>query len=320
MKLVTSVEINKNSLPTLSHHDEVMMLGSCFSENIGQKFAACGFHTDINPFGIIYNPLSIAKALDRIIDGTLYSDGDLFCHDRLWHSYMHHGSFSSTEKKWTLESINERLEKAHKEIGKVTHLYLTFGTAYVYSLKADGSVVSNCHKMPESTFERRLSSVDEAVKVCKESIDRLLKINKKVKIILTVSPVRHLRDGLHANDVSKATLLFAVDRLAEAYPKNVSYFPAYEIMMDELRDYRFYAEDMMHPSDLAVDYIWERLSDSCFDKETKTLAGECEEIHKAFEHRPLHADDEMNMDFLRKITLKIERLNKKYPYLGLQKL
>jgi hypothetical protein len=318
MKLMTTIGM-EGRLPEVGHTNRLMMLGSCFSESIGAKFSCSGFRVDINPFGVLYNPLSVAEAIVEITSDKVYCDKDLFEYNGLWHSYMHHGSFSGKDRKATLRNINERLEQAQRQWPEVDRLFITFGTSYVYSLKSDGRIVSNCHKLPENVFSRRRLSVEEIVDVYSPLISSLISNNRDLSILFTVSPIRHQRDGFHANQLSKSVLLLAIDRLTELFPDNVMYFPAYEIMMDELRDYRYYADDMMHPSDLAVDYIWERFVSLCFNSETKALAKECEDINRALSHRPLHVDDEANKEFLRKIVLKIDQLKEKYPYLEFKK-
>jgi hypothetical protein len=313
MKLITAVEIERE-MPRLSHRDKMLMMGSCFSDSIGDKLSLGGFKVDINPFGTLYNPISIARALREILSGKVYSEQDLFQYQGLWHSAMHHGSFSGADKADVLLHINNRLSDAHQNWEQTDVLFLTFGSAFVY-YNNEGEVVGNCHKLPEASFRRRRLSVEEIVEDYQSLLDLLLNENRKLKLILTVSPIRHLRDGLHQNQLSKATLLLAIDKLKELYPDKIYYFPAYEIMMDELRDYRYYADDLMHPSQLAVEYIWEKFAQTCFDSDTLALAGECEKIYKALHHRPLHNDDEAHKEFLGQIVLKINRLKEKYPYL-----
>src|SRR5574344_444544 len=311
-KLITAVEME--SMPHLSHHDTMLMLGSCFIDNIGEKLNDSGFNVDINPFGTLYNPLSIGEAIKQIINERVYSEQDLFEYQGLWHSEMHHSSFSSANREEILHHINNSIASAHEIWDKATVLILTLGSAFVYYNK-EGQVVGNCHKLPESEFNRRRLTTEEIIDDCKTLITDVLQKKPDIKIIFTVSPIRHLRDGLHENQLSKSTLLLATDKLKELYPQNIFYFPAYELMMDELRDYRFYADDMTHPSSLAVEYIWEKLSDACFDKGTTMLAEECEKIYKAIRHRPLHPDDKAYKEFLGQLTLKINRLKEKYPYL-----
>jgi hypothetical protein len=316
MKLMTQVDI-KRQTPSLTHRNSVLILGSCFSESIGAKLVAGGFRTDINPTGIVYNPLSVARTLEQIIEGKVYTPSDLFEYGGLWHSFMHHGSFSSSDQEKVLRHINARLKQAHDEFPAVDRLFITFGTAYVYRT-LDGEVVSNCHKVPESQFTRTRLEVEEILSVYRALLERCIAANPSLQIVFTVSPIRYVRDGLHESQISKGILLNAVDNLTKAFPDHVHYFPSYEILLDELRDYRFYADDLVHPSSLAVEYIWERFADTYLDSDTVALAKDCESIHKALQHRPLHDDDESYKEFLGQIKLKINRLKEKYPYLGLK--
>ena len=196
---------------------------------------------------------------------------------------------------------------------------LTFGTAYVYEQKETGKVVANCHKLPEKNFIRRRLEIDEIVEDYTLLLDELISLNPQLKILFTVSPIRHIRDGMHANQLSKSVLLLAIDRLMQRYPQVTCYFPSYEIVLDELRDYRFYADDMVHPSTLTINYLWERFSETFFTPETQNLIKECETIRKAIAHKPFHPESEEHKRFLGQIVLKIERLNGKYPYLDFEK-
>ncbi|NLI34900.1 MAG: GSCFA domain-containing protein [Bacteroidales bacterium] len=313
MKLMTPVEIEKD-FPHISHKDKVLVLGSCFSDNIGEKLHTSGFQVDINPFGTLYNPVSIARATQEIRDGKTYMENDLFNYQGLWQSDMHHGSFSGPDKKTVLDHINDRISKAHNTWRNTNLVLLTFGSAFVYYNKT-GEIVSNCHKRPESEFNRQRLSIEDIISLYEPLFHSLFEQNKELNIIMTVSPIRHLRDGLHQNQLSKSTLLLAIDKLKSLFPHNIYYFPAYEIMMDELRDYRFYTDDLMHPSTMAIEYLWEKFITCSFDNETQQLAEECQKIYKAINHRPLHADEKTHKEFLKQIVLKINRLKEKYPYL-----
>jgi hypothetical protein len=315
MNLMTAVNIKKD-YPSLSHENKLLMLGSCFSENMGEKLKSGGFAIDINPFGILYNPMSIAKALEEIREGVTYSSDKLFEHEGLWHSFMHHGSFSSNVQAEVIDRINARLSQAHTELSAVDRVLITFGTAYIYKYK--GQVVANCHKLPESSFERSRTTVAEIVDRYTPLLKDWFREKPQLAVIFTVSPIRYLRDGLHESQLSKGILLLAIDELQRLFPNNIFYFPAFEIMMDELRDYRFYADDMLHPSTMAVDYIWERFSSAFFNAETLSVVEECEKIHKALSHRPLHPEDKAYKEFLGQIVLKINRLKEKYTYLDIK--
>ncbi len=305
-------------MPGLVQANKLMLMGSCFATHIGSLLADAGFRPDINPFGVLYNPLSVSAALRETIEGKVYKEEDLFFFRECWHSPMHHGDFSSPSVEETLENINARLQRAHRQIHNLDCLMLTFGTSWAYELKTTGRVVANCHKMQESFFTRRRLGIQEITADYTSLFSDLIARNPKLRIILTVSPIRHLKDGMHANQLSKATLLLAADNLREAFPGHVFYFPAYELLLDELRDYRFYADDMVHPSSLAIRYVWEKFVQTCFAEEALEIMEEIKNINKALAHRPFHPESEEYKYFLGQIVLKIDRLNEKYPYLDFQ--
>ena len=294
------------------------MLGSCFAENIGARLESERFNVDINPFGTLYNPSSIAEALRMLANHKEFNLCDLFEHEGAFHSFSHHSRFSSTSANDCLEKINSRIYKSSTLLKSATILVITFGTSFVYRLKGDGRIVANCHKLPERMFERERLSTDEIVTDWMRLLDELWAVNGDLKIIFTVSPIRHWRDGAHENQLSKATLLLALDELQKHYPNRIGYFPAYEIMMDELRDYRFYADDMIHPSPLAIDYIWQKFSDCFLSKETKNLLTEWSEIKKALQHKPFRPQSEAYKQFMFQTLLKMARLNDKFPYFDIR--
>lgn len=318
MNLRTSVELPAG-LFRMKHADHLMLLGSCFAAEMGERLLNTKFRCNVNPYGVIYNPLSISVALREIEAGKIYGTEELFLFRELWHSPMHHGDFSSSDKEKVLENINTRLREAHAAFSQLDYLLLTFGTAWVYESKESGRVVSNCHKQPEAKFTRRKLSVDEIVFDYRNLLSDVLLRNPKLKVLFTVSPIRHVRDGLHANNLSKATLLLAVEQLQTLFPEHAFYFPAYELLLDELRDYRFYADDMAHPSKLAVDYVWERFVHSCLSADALRIMEESENIRKMLSHKPFHPASEEYKRFLGQIVLKIDQLNGKYPYLDFQK-
>lgn len=318
MDFRTKVEL-PTGLPSVSHAGPILLMGSCFAENMGRQLAENKFKVDINPFGILYNPFSVSAALAEILKGKVYRQDDLFVYRECWHSPMHHGSFSAASAEEVTRHINQRLQQAHRSVRELDWLMLTFGTAYVYEQKETGKVVSNCHQLPESTFNRRLLSVEEIVNEYTSLMAGMTTRNPNLKILFTVSPIRHIRDGMHANQISKSTLLLAIHRLQQLFPQQVFYFPSYEILLDELRDYRFYADDMLHPSPLAVNYLWKCLSDTFFSSETQEIIRGVEDIRKDLAHKPFHPESEAYQRFLGQIVLKIERLIRKYPYLDFQK-
>jgi hypothetical protein len=315
MNFTTPVEIPAG-LPRLSQSDELLLMGSCFAESMGDKLRRAKFRCDVNPYGVLYNPLSIARALREIADGKVYTEADLFRYNDSWHSRMHHGSFSAETPASALQRINERIADAHCRLSRLDTLLLTFGTAWVY--EQEGAIVGNCHKQPERCFVRRRLDIDEIVEEYRALIARLTALRPALKLILTVSPIRHARDGMHANALSKSVLLLAVERLQSLFPERVFYFPAYELLTDELRDYRFYADDMLHPSATAEEYVWQKFADACFTPEATAIAAAAETIEKALAHRPFRPQSDEYKRFLEQIMLKIDGLNRKYPYLDFQ--
>lgn len=318
MELYTPVYLPK-SLFTFSYADRILLLGSCFTENIGKRLQENKFHAEINPFGILYNPASVSGAIRMLIRPERFSGKDLFLQGGVYHSYSHHGCFSMESEADTLTQINNRLEAAAGELRQVTRLMVTFGTAYVYRLKSNGRIVANCHKQPDCLFTRERLSVEAIVADWHELLLSLWEHNPKAKVVFTVSPIRHWKDGAHENQLSKATLLLAIEALQKAYPDRVDYFPAYEIMMDELRDYRYYADDMFHPSPLAVEYIWQRFKENRFTEESTQAMSAWEEIRKAISHRPFHPEGEAYRQFIHQTLLKMEQLQKKFPSFDLEK-
>ena len=254
MELYTRILLPKARF-SFSYEDRVVMMGSCFAENIGRKLEENKFSVDINPFGTLYNPASVAEGLRMLLRPERFTSGDLFRHEGVYHSFTHHSRFSAPSEEECLDHINSRLSQSSDFLRKATRLVITLGTAFVYRLKSDGRIVSNCHKLPEKMFDRQRLSTQEIVEDWKPLLLALWEQNPALKILFTVSPIRHWKDGAHENQLSKATLLLATDALQKDYPGRIAYFPAYEILHDELRDYRFYASDLTHPSDEAVAYI-----------------------------------------------------------------
>ena len=320
MQLTTPVEARKSFLE-ITHRESILLLGSCFAQNIGNRLLENKFPACVNPFGTLYNPLSIATALHRIVTGEefTHSSPEIFESGEKWHSILHHGDYSRSEKSELLVAINESLRKAHEIIRTAGTVILTFGTAYVYVRKSDNCVAGNCHKLPATLFTRKLLSINEIVETTAHCIDEILGINSDARILFTVSPIRHLRDGAHDNQKSKATLLLAIDELQKLYPTCTAYFPAYEIMLDELRDYRFYAEDMAHPSPLAVEYIWERFTACHIAGESNVLCKEIAPITRALAHRPFDERSSGYKEFIGNTLQKIETIKEKHPYIDFEK-
>jgi lysophospholipase L1-like esterase len=298
----------------ISHQNHILTMGSCFAENIAQYLQKGRFHLEINPFGILYNPISIAKGLGLLYNDTLFPESELVQQGELWHSFLHHGSFAKLSKTELLTDLNMRLEQHRAVAQKTNRIILTLGTANVFVYRDTGNVVANCHKMPNTAFDKRRLSVAECVAAFEAVFQKIKTQHPDIQIIVTVSPVRHIRDGIIENQRSKATLLLTAEQLAQKFPF-VEYFPAYEILMDDLRDYRFYNEDMIHPSDAAVAYVWEAFQNSFFSESTKNILSEVDALNRLLAHRPLFPETNEYQLFLRKQIEKSEALQAKYPFL-----
>lgn len=320
MQFTTPVGLPLKDLK-IGHRDNIILVGSCFAANIGSRLRDLKFSIIQNPFGTQYNPMSIAAVLERIADGSPFtvSSPEIFSHNGQWHSSMHHSEFSRNSKEELLNNINSRLAAAHRATENCTTVIITLGTAYTYYRNSDNTIVGNCHKLPGSMFSRRLSCIDSITENLSRIIELYLGINQDIRFIFTVSPIRHLRDGAHDNQKSKATLLLAIDRVMQSYPHNTFYFPAYEIVLDELRDYRFFAGDMVHPNDTAIEYIWECFGKCYFDERTMCANKEIEEVIRALEHRPFDASSPQYQEFIAATLKKITAIEKKMPYLDFEK-
>ncbi|PKP09980.1 MAG: GSCFA domain protein [Bacteroidetes bacterium HGW-Bacteroidetes-4] len=303
---------------SINYSTRVLTLGSCFSEHMGEYLKSNKFNALINPFGIIYNPLSIGNSIERLLNKKLLAETDLFEHEGVWNSFSHHSRYSGTDKLSVLENINSKLLAGSDFLRQTDVLMLTFGTAWVYEYKKSGEVVSNCHKLPAKEFKRYRLRVQEIVAYYKLIIEKLRSQNSNLKLILTVSPVRHLKDGFHENQLSKAVLLLAVEELCEAF-EQVYYFPSYELMMDDLRDYRFYNDDMLHPSPLAVSYIWEKFKQAWINPACEPVMQQIKKIELASKHRPFQVKSESHQKFLQKQLQAINKLKADYPHLDFDK-
>lgn len=296
----------------INFDDNILLCGSCFVENIGEKLEYRCFNALINPFGILFNPVSLAKSLDMIMERSAFEAADTIFHNGLYHSFFHHSRFSLPNQEEHLRALNDASEKARDFLKKSNKLIITLGTAWIYRHKERNLVVSSCHKIPQTDFEKSLLSVDEITAVLSQTFERLLAFNPKIEIILTISPVRHIKDGFVENQQSKSALILAVKALREKF-EEIAYFPAYELLMDDLRDYRFYADDLLHPSAAAVSYIWERFCDVYFDDKTLKITEDIDKIRAAAAHRPFHAESGAYRDFCEQNLTKIQALRRRFP-------
>jgi GSCFA family protein len=302
---------------TFSHKLPTLCIGSCFSENIGHKLDQGKFPVLINPFGIQYNPHSIGNTLEYLLNEHLFSEKDLFKLNGLWHSFDHHGHFSKPDLSVAIQRINETLQTGSTFLKKTKRLVLTFGTSNVFIYKKTQQIVANCHKVPNQEFERNTLTIDSIIEKLYPIFIQLKSKNSDLEILLTVSPIRHIRDGLIENQQSKARLLLACEQLCQTLDF-IHYFPSYEIMMDDLRDYRFYATDMIHPNELSIDYIWQYFSQCLFNEETKDLNSKISKISSAANHRPFHPESSVHQDFVTKQIQIIQQIQTKYDFLNFE--
>ena len=293
--------------------DKILFIGSCFANNMGKYMEEARFPVLVNPFGVLYNPVSISTTIESLLLPFDVADLDLVFNNGLWHSFLHHGKFSRPSHEEIVTEINHTIIETSKFLKESEYLVLTFGTSYVYEHKEKMYVVANCHKFNDSLFNRYLLEPEEIIESYTDLIVNLRVFNPSLKIIFTVSPVRHLKDGAHGNQISKSVLLLAIDKLVTRFD-GVFYLPAYEIVMDELRDYRFYDSGMVQPNDVAVKYIWERFTDTFFSEEALEYNKQVQKIIKARNHRLSDFATENKVQFINNALKQIEILMEKYPH------
>lgn len=317
LKFRTKIDIPSPDFQ-INYQYPILSVGSCFADKIGKQLQNMHYQVVLNPFGVLYNPISIRNSVALLLNEYSFVEEDLFFNNGLWHSFQHHSSFSRVDKEACLLLINTALANARRALEDTKILVLTFGTAWIYELEETGKVVSNCHKLPADNFYRRRLNVDDIL----DSFGGLLEYLKvrlpDLQIIMTVSPVRHLKDGFAGNQMSKATLLLAVQEFVEELDY-VHYFPAYEIMMDDLRDYRFYKEDLVHPNKVAVDYIWEEFKTSFLSEEEEPLRKKIAQLQQAIAHKPFNPASTAHQKFVQKQLNIIKRLGTQAPYLNFDK-
>ncbi len=314
MELRTEVPLPASS-GKITFSKPVMFIGSCFANEIGYRLASGKLDVMTNPHGTLFNPFSVAGALDRFVTSHRYTEKDIYLFQNRYMSLDHHTAFSSYERNVLIDRLNDVSLIASEFIRQASFLFVTFGTSYIYTLRETGAIVANCHKLPSSLFERRQASSNEIAARWSETLDRISEINPGLRVWFTVSPVRHLSDGAHANQISKAHLLLAVGELL-AHRSVEGYFPAYEIFMDELRDYRYYAADMVHPSETAIDFIWEKFASVYIDSPTLRLWNEAARITRSMAHRITGGKRE-TAPFATAMLDRIADLKEKAPFINL---
>jgi lysophospholipase L1-like esterase len=312
----------KSSDRKMAYPHKIMLIGSCFTENIGLKLQNHLFESLENPHGILFNPVSVQNALEDYISNKKYTESDLFLLNDVWNSWHHHSRFSGITPQDALEKINTSINNAHAFLNKANHLIITLGSAWLYTLNENapsqqGLIVANNHKAPAQWFTKKLMNVAELIANLKSLVGRLKKFNPHLNIIFTISPVRHLREGLVENNRSKAVLIQAVHEIVGS-ETNIDYFPAYEYVIDDLRDYRFYAEDLVHPNYAATNYVWEKFIETYMGNETQLIMKQIAEIQLAKQHKPFFAGSNEHQKFIQSYVEKTAVLLNQYPFLSLQ--
>jgi hypothetical protein len=310
--------ILKKSHNNITHKSNILTIGSCFSENIGNLLIQNKFNVLVNPFGILYNPYSIKDCLEKTIDNYKFTEKDIINYQNNWYSFYHHGRYSNIDKNHLLDEINSSIIDTHNFFKHTDYLFITLGSSYVYKYIENNIIVANCHKIPNKNFNQYILSFEDILNEWKNLLEKILYFNSNLKIIFTVSPIRYLKYGSEMNQLSKSIIILLINSLKNEF-SNIEYFPAYEIFMDDLRDYRFYKQDMIHPSDFAIEYVWEKISNHYFNDETMKIMNDIKSIHLAMNHRPRNINSLEYIKFLETHINKINALKEKYNFIDLKK-
>jgi hypothetical protein len=314
MKLQTQIPLKKETKNQIAYQSKILLLGSCFSENIGDKLSYYKFQSAQNPFGILFHPKAIENFITNAINKKEYFSEDFIFQNEIWHSFDAHSSMSSVNQNDILKNLNSTILATNRALKEASHIIITLGTSWVYRFIETDTIVANCHKVPQKKFLKELLTVHEIAEGLDAIIMLLKSVNKDISVTFTVSPVRHLKDGFMENMQSKAHLIAGIHQVLDT--QNVSYFPSYEIMMDELRDYRFYAEDMIHPNKTAINYIWERFIETWFSDDTSATMKEIDLIQKGILHRPFQENTEQHQQFLINLEAKKEKIQKEFSFIN----
>tara|TARA_R110000787_G_scaffold96415_5_gene199795 strand:- start:12261 stop:13217 length:957 start_codon:yes stop_codon:yes gene_type:complete len=316
MKLQTKIPIISNE-PKIDYDSKIVLLGSCFVENIGDKLNYVKFQTLQNPFGILFHPIAIENIIERALQNNSFTEEDVFFKNDRWYCFEMHSSINATNKKYFLDLINIKLAELKAYLLNSTHVVLTFGTAWVYRFIKTKKLVANCFKIPQKEFKKKLLSVSDISSSLSNIISLIKENNPKASIITTVSPVRHLKDGFVENNLSKAHLITAIHQVLskDSNSKTHFYFPSYEMMMDELREYRFYKEDMIHPNNIAVTIIWEAFNQAWISSKTEPFQKVILAIQTGLKHKPFNPDSEEHLLFVKDLKSKINLIKKEIPHL-----
>lgn len=313
MQFRTQILFKNQSNNLIDYSSRLLFLGSCFSENIFLKVNNNKFIAYSNPFGVLFHPIAIENLLFMVAKRKIIKEKDVFKYNDTWHYFNANSSISNSSKKQLLNNLNKAVLSTNNVLCNATHIVITFGTAWVYRYLPENKVVANCHKVPQKEFSKELLSVQEITTSIQKSIKHIRELNTKATILLTLSPVRHLKDGFVENSQSKAHLLTAIHKVINT-EKEVFYFPSFEIMNDDLREYRFYKEDLIHPNQMAIEYIWCCFKELWINSKVFPIMKEVEQVHKALQHKPNNSNTKQHKAFLKKLNEKIENLKTKGIY------
>tara|TARA_R110002073_G_scaffold108336_3_gene243381 strand:+ start:55047 stop:55997 length:951 start_codon:yes stop_codon:yes gene_type:complete len=314
MNLQTYIPLSKETRNPIDYNSKVFLLGSCFSENIGNKFSHFKFQSSQNPFGNLFHPKAIENFVTNTINEKEYTEEDIFFLNERWHCFEAHSQLSNASKESLLNDLNSASQQTNQQLHESTHIIITLGTSWAYRFIESDTVVANCHKVPQKKFLKELLSVDEITESLEAIVSLIRDINPTVHFIFTVSPVRHLKDGFIQNQQSKAHLVAAIHQIVEPR-KSLFYFPSYEIVMDELRDYRFYAEDMIHPNETAINYIWEKFSSTWISESSVSTMNKVDSIQRRLSHKPFNSKSSAHQKFLQNLDSDIQSLRKELPFI-----
>lgn len=315
MNLQTKISLEKQVNNLINYESKILLIGSCFSENIGNKLEYFKFQNLQNPFGILFHPKAIETLIENGINHKEYSENDIFFNNEQWHCFEAHSKLSNPSKEVLLKNLNKQIKLTNKQIQECTHIIITIGTAWVYHSNETDSIVANCHKLPQKQFSKQLLSVDTIFKSLDSLVSLIRGVNKSTTVLFTVSPIRHIKDGFVKNMQSKSHLITAIHQVSNI-ENNAFYFPSYEIMMDELRDYRFYADDMIHPNQTAINYIWERFQQVWVSDEASKIMDKVDAIQKGLKHKPFNPNSESHKSFLQTLEEKIGVLIEDFPHIN----
>jgi hypothetical protein len=313
VKLQTQLPLEIQS-PLIDYSSKLVLLGSCFAENMAEKFSYYKFQNEVNPLGVLFHPIAILDLLTRAHENNPYSEKDIFFSNGCWQSFQSHSRLNSISQIEILDHLNKALKSTQDQLKNASHVILTFGTAWVYEHIQSKTIVANCHKQPQKEFEKSILSIDQLQDTFNSIISILKSFNPKVTVVFSISPVRHLKDGFVENNLSKAHLITALHSVINT-TENTHYFPSYELLMDELRDYRFYKQDMVHPNQIAIDYVWEKFQPIWIDADVNPIMQEVNQLQKGFAHKPFNPLAEEHAIFLSSLAKKAKAMESRFPFM-----